>query len=122
MMDGLFLQSFLQSGDLTTSWHTMGKNNVHNLCYGPDRLQLLFVDSHNSHETLEIIQLAEAEQIEIFAFSPSHTTHILQPLDICLGSSIVQSGVLQIKSLDSNFRDRHRRFIRGDLMEVPHVG
>ena len=47
---------------------------------GPERPQLLILDGHGSHETLELLQLAEQEGIHILALPP-HTTHFLQPLD-----------------------------------------
>ncbi|KAK3741119.1 hypothetical protein RRG08_042486 [Elysia crispata] len=47
---------------------------------GPTRPQLLLMDSHSSHEVLELLELAQEENIHIFALPP-HTTQILQPLD-----------------------------------------
>ena len=48
--------------------------------YGPERPQLLIVDSHCSHEPLELIEMAEKENITLLAL-PSHCTHWLQPWD-----------------------------------------
>jgi hypothetical protein len=42
--------------------------------------KLLFLDGHNSHISLEVIECAIANQISIICFPP-HTSHILQPLD-----------------------------------------
>jgi len=42
---------------------------------------LLVLDGHGSHETSEIIRLAEANNIIVFCLPP-HTTHKLQPLDV----------------------------------------
>ena len=42
---------------------------------------LLVLDGHGSHETSEIIRLAEANNIIILCLPP-HTTHKLQPLDV----------------------------------------
>jgi len=47
---------------------------------GESRPQLLILDSHHSHEVLEMLELAQEENIHILALPP-HTTHILQPLD-----------------------------------------
>ena len=50
---------------------------------GPQRPQLLIVDSHCSHEPLDLIQLAQAENITLLNL-PSHCTHYLQPWDKCM--------------------------------------
>ena len=47
---------------------------------GPERPQLILLDSHSSHETLGLLEAARANNIAIFAFPP-HTTHWLCPLD-----------------------------------------
>ena len=47
---------------------------------GTARPQLLILDSHHSHEVLEMLELAEKEKIHVPALQP-HTTHALQPLD-----------------------------------------
>ena len=64
---------------LSTNWF----KDIFLRCCGPERPQLLIWDSHHSHETLEILELARDNQIELFAFPP-HTTHYLCPLDICV--------------------------------------
>ncbi|KAK3765038.1 hypothetical protein RRG08_023556 [Elysia crispata] len=47
---------------------------------GPARPQLLILDSHHSHEVLEMLELAKNENVHVFALPP-HTTHALQTLD-----------------------------------------
>ena len=47
---------------------------------GPERPQLLLLDSHGSHEVLELLLAAKDENIHIMALPP-HCTHYLQPLD-----------------------------------------
>ena len=47
---------------------------------GPERPQLLICDSHNSHEALNLIETAKANDIHILALPP-RTTHTVQPLD-----------------------------------------
>ena len=47
---------------------------------GTDQPQLLILDSHSSHEVIDLLQTAREENIHIYAFPP-HTTHLLQPLD-----------------------------------------
>lgn len=47
---------------------------------GPERPQLMILDSHSSHETLGLIQTARENDIILLAFPP-HTTQWLCPLD-----------------------------------------
>jgi hypothetical protein len=48
-----------------------------------DRPLLLLCDGHRSHVTIEVIQFARNNAITIVKF-PSHTTHLLQPLDVAV--------------------------------------
>ena len=58
---------------------------------GPQRPQLLLLDSHSSHEVLGLLEKAKEEDIHIFTLPPPpppppHMTHYLQPLDrSCFG-------------------------------------
>jgi hypothetical protein len=46
--------------------------------------QLLIMDGHGSHVTLEAISQAKEINLDIITL-PSHTSHVLQPLDVsCL--------------------------------------
>jgi hypothetical protein len=47
----------------------------------PNAPFLLIVDGHGSHETIEFLELARANNVVIFKL-PAHTTHCLQPLDV----------------------------------------
>ena len=47
---------------------------------GPERPQLILLDSHSSHETLGLIELARENNIHLFALPP-HTAQYLNPLD-----------------------------------------
>ncbi len=47
----------------------------------PARPVLLIEDGHGSHVTLDVIDLARKNDIHLLSL-PSHTSHILQPLDI----------------------------------------
>ena len=42
---------------------------------------LLVLDGHGSHITIEVIEFAQSNNIHLLCL-PSHTSHILQPLDI----------------------------------------
>ena len=57
----------------------------------PSQPVLLIMDGHSSHVSIDVIQLARDTGIHLLCV-PTHTTHILQPLDI---------GVF--KSFKSNF-------------------
>uniref|UniRef100_A0A1X7TFC6 DDE-1 domain-containing protein n=1 Tax=Amphimedon queenslandica TaxID=400682 RepID=A0A1X7TFC6_AMPQE len=57
----------------------------------PTRPVLLLQDGHGSHVSIELIELARANDIHLLCL-PSHTSHLLQPLDV---------GVF--KSFKSNF-------------------
>lgn len=43
--------------------------------------RMLVMDGHGSHMTLEFLEYAKANKIQLFAF-PAHTTHLTQPLDV----------------------------------------
>ena len=47
----------------------------------PARSVLLIEDSHDSHISIELKELAHANDVHLLCL-PAHTTHILQPLDI----------------------------------------
>ena len=47
---------------------------------GSHRPQLLILDSHCSHETLDLLELGKKENITLLSL-PSHCTHYLQPWD-----------------------------------------
>lgn len=56
----------------------------------PQRPLLLLCDGHNSHVNLDVIRAAQQHGITMLKF-PSHTTHVLQPLDV--------SGFMSLKTL-----------------------
>lgn len=47
----------------------------------PARPVLLVLDGHGSHITIDVIEYARSNEIHLLCL-PSHTSHILQPLDI----------------------------------------
>ena len=51
---------------------------------------LLIQDGHASHLSIELIELARANEVCL----PAHTTHVLQPLDVKVSSHFVQKLVL----------------------------
>ena len=60
---------------------------------------LLIFDGHSSHIGLELIQLAQEHDVHLLCF-PSHTSHLLQPLDV---------GVF--KALKSAFNKACKRYM-----------
>lgn len=57
---------------------------------------LLLVDGHSSHFTVEILDKAKAEHINIYCF-PSHLTHILQPLDVSVFGPLKRSHTAELE-------------------------
>ncbi|CUA69981.1 hypothetical protein RSOLAG22IIIB_08826 [Rhizoctonia solani] len=55
----------------------------------PDRTRLLLVDGHVSHYTLELLNYAREHNI-VLACYPSHTTHVLQGLDVACFARLKQ--------------------------------
>ena len=47
----------------------------------PLRSVLLVLDRHGSHITIDVIEYARSNEIHLLCL-PSHTSHILQPLDV----------------------------------------
>lgn len=45
--------------------------------------RILIMDGYGSHDTCEFLEYCEEHNIIPFTF-PSHTTHLLQPLDVCV--------------------------------------
>lgn len=73
---------------------------------GPQRPQLLILDSHGSHEVVELLELAREENIHVLALPP-HATHMLQPLD---------------RVVFAPFKKSYRRFCTEFMTEHPgHV-
>jgi hypothetical protein len=63
------------TSDIFTSWFTIFLTQV------KERPLLLIFDGHRTHATLEIIKLAQSNNFTLLKL-PSHTTDILQPLDV----------------------------------------
>ena len=59
---------------------------------------LLTQDGHSSHISLELIDLAKKNDIHLLCL-PSHTTHVLQPLDVGVFSSFKHHVGLALNSL-----------------------
>jgi hypothetical protein len=49
----------------------------------PSSHHLLVLDGHNSHITLDVVHEAKRAGLDLITL-PSHTSHALQPLDVCI--------------------------------------
>ena len=65
----------------------------------PTRPVLLIFDGHSSHISLELIELAQEHDVHLLCL-PSHTSHLLQPLDV---------GVF--KALKSAFNKAYKKYM-----------
>ena len=68
-------------------------------CIPPTRPVLLIEDGHSSHISIDVIELARENSVHILCI-PSHTTHLLQPLDV---------GVF--KSFKSHYNNECRKYM-----------
>lgn len=82
------------NGELFLQWFHFFVNSI-----PPSRPVLLILDGHASHVSIDVIELARSNQIHMLCL-PSHTTHILQPLDV---------GVF--KSLKANYSKACRKYL-----------
>ena len=64
------------NADLFLEWFKFFINNI-----PPTRPVLLIQDGHSSHVSIELVELARKNDIYLLCL-PSHTSHILQPLDV----------------------------------------
>ena len=56
---------------------------------------MLFLDGHSSHDSLELVDNAHEKDIKILAY-PSHTTHVLQGLDVVCFAQLKQKHAQKI--------------------------
>jgi DDE superfamily endonuclease/helix-turn-helix, Psq domain/Tc5 transposase DNA-binding domain len=61
----------------------------------PSEARLLVLDGHGSHETIEFMWECFAHNIQLL-FLPPHTSHVLQPLDLAVFSSLKTSYRKQV--------------------------
>jgi hypothetical protein len=50
---------------------------------------ILFIDGHDTHFEVKTLETAMAAGVYLFRF-PSHTTHVLQPLDVAIFGTFKQ--------------------------------
>ena len=64
------------NSDLFMKWFEFFLANI-----PPTRPVLLIMDGHGTHMSIELIELAQSSDVHLLCL-PSHTTHVLQPLDV----------------------------------------
>ena len=69
-------ESGWMNGNIFIKWFNFFVENI-----PPSRPVLLIMDGHGSHISIELIELARANGIHLLCL-PSHTSHLLQPLDV----------------------------------------
>lgn len=57
------------------------KHIIKHIRCSTDKLSIVFMDNHESHLSLEAIEMARTHGLTIITFPP-HTSHKLQPLDV----------------------------------------
>ena len=83
MREGAYPNTFFQVSDngwitkeLFFEWFKLFVQTI-----SPIRPVLLILDGHTSHITINVIEFARANEIHLLCL-PSHTSHVLQPLDV----------------------------------------
>jgi len=77
------------------------------------RTRVLFLDGHSSHDSLELVDNAREKDIKILAY-PSHTTHVLQGLDVVCFAQLKQKHAQKIREFkeNNNLALTHKCFLR----------
>ena len=78
---GSWMFSATESGYMDTTLFVEWFTKVFIPNCGKERPVLLVMDNHDSHISLPVVEAARQEDIVLVGL-PSHTTHILQPLDV----------------------------------------
>jgi hypothetical protein len=74
--------------------------------------RLLLLDGHNSHCSIEFLNLAKSKNIEILCLPP-HTTHALQPCDIGVFSPLASHWAAEVeKAFDSGEGVSRQTFLK----------
>lgn len=77
------------------------------------RIRILLLDGHSSHDSLRLVDSAREKNIKILAY-PSHTTHILQGLDVTCFAQLKKKFAEKIHKFkeNSNLTLTHKYFLR----------
>ena len=99
MTDKLEIE-WLQAFDVTKKEHTRGQP------------RFLLMDGHRTHYSLRMIRYAEEDNIVMMSY-PGHSTHFLQPLDVCLFARLQ----LAYKKVVAQYLKKTRSGRPGSLLE-----
>jgi len=77
------------------------------------RTRVLFLDGHSSHDSYELVENARQRNVKILAY-PSHTTHVLQGLDVVCFARLKQKHAEKIREFkeNNNLTITHKCFLR----------
>ena len=77
------------------------------------RTRVLFLDGHSSHDSLGLVDNAREKNIKILAY-PSHTTHVLQGLDVVCFAQLKKKHAEKIREFkaNTNLTLTHKHFLR----------
>ena len=65
------------------------------------RTRVLFLDAHSSHDSVELVDNAHDKNIKILSY-PSHTTHVLQGLDVVCFARLKEKHAEKIREFKDN--------------------
>lgn len=88
---------------------------------GSPKPMLLLMDSHGAHITPQVIELAKENDVHILTF-PSHTTHILQPLDVGVYKSLKSAWQRELNDyMAEHPTDKPNKQVFHSIFKVPFI-
>ena len=75
---------------------------------------MLVMDGHDSHIAIEFLWLCKQNDVQL-VFLPSHSSHLLQPLDLAVFSSMkahYRTAIAELSYLDDAAPVKKKRFIK----------
>jgi len=81
---------------------------------------LLIMDGHGSHETLEMLDYAEANNVMLLRL-PAHTTHELQPLDVGAFGPLQSSWIQHCEKMGMKRGEIARETVIPGYMKVSSI-
>jgi len=82
----------------------------------PGKTRLLLCDNHSSHDNYEFYEHCLTNNIALFFF-PSHTTHILQPLDVGVFSPLDRYCSQEVNNWTAS-QPLHASLLKGDFLPM----
>jgi hypothetical protein len=81
---------------------------------GDRKWRLLILDNHSTHRSPEFVRIAFENRIRVF-YLPAHSSHVLQPLDICFFSPLkrlYRAAIARLAILDEGAPVKKQRFVQ----------